>query len=244
MLIPAASPAGLAAQSEETDLLAQAASDSSQTNTAASAPADQAVETWVLVLDTTQLYNDAGQAVGSASAGEWYRVVSQDGDWVLAYAESASPDAAVWMLLGPTVALQTFPVVARTVPVAPYLAKSPEYGINIFVWDQPRTTARDLDKLAGAGFTWQKTLFQWKFMEPVKGQIQWTEAERVVKASNDRGIKVLARLDFQPNWSRADGATNGPPDDYQDYANFVYAFVDHFKPGGKQRCRRRGRNLE
>jgi polysaccharide biosynthesis protein PslG len=117
------------------------------------------------------------------------------------------------------------------VPVAPYRSASPEYGMNVFIWDQPRTTNRDLGKVAGAGFTWQKTLFQWKFIEPVKGQPQWAESERVVKASNAQGIKVLARLDFQPNWARADGAFNGPPDDYQDYANFVFALVNHFKPG-------------
>lgn len=121
---------------------------------------------------------------------------------------------------------------APAVPIAPYRASSPEYGMNIFIWDQQRTTSRDLSKVSGASFTWQKTLFQWKFMEPVKGQIQWTEAERVVKASNAQGIKVIARLDFQPDWSRADKVTNGPPDDYADYGRFVYEFANHFKAGG------------
>jgi len=37
--------------------------------------------------------------------------------------------------------------------------------------------------------------------------------------------KIIARLDFQPTWARADGAMNGPPDNYQDYADFVSAFV-------------------
>jgi len=230
LLIPAASlPAGLAAQSgQDPEVIAQSATDSAATTDAS---ADQAVEIWAQILDSTQIYSQSDELLGLANAGEWYRVVKQDGEWILAYMEGSSPEAAVWLQLGPTVALQSFPVVARTVPISPYKANSPEYGMNIFVWDQPRTTNRDLDKVAGATFGWQKTLFQWKFMEPVKGQVQWSEAERVVKASNARGIKVLARLDFQPNWSRADGATNGPPDDYADYANFVYAFVDHFKPG-------------
>ncbi len=121
--------------------------------------------------------------------------------------------------------------VAGPMPLAPYRATSPEYGMSIFVWAAPRTTARDLDKLTAASFEWQKTLFQWKDIEPRKGMFDWTEAERVVKASNDVGIRVIARLDLQPGWARADRAPNGPPDRYDDFADFVYALVDHFKPG-------------
>jgi hypothetical protein len=168
----------------------------------------------------------------TASPGEWYRVLQEDAGWVLGYWEGDSPASAVWMEVGEWLALETFPAaVARTVPISPYLARSPEYGMNVFIWDQPRTTNRDLGKVAAAGFTWQKTLFSWKYIEPVKGQPQWSESERVVKASNAQGIKVIARVDMPPDWARADGAANGPPDDYQDYANFIYALVDHFKPG-------------
>ncbi len=41
-------------------------------------------------------------------------------------------------------------------------------------------------------------------------------------------MKILARLDQQPDWSRAAKAPNGPPDDYQDFANFVTAFVTRY----------------
>jgi len=116
-------------------------------------------------------------------------------------------------------------------PVLNPRAKSPEYGMNIFVWGQPATTDRDLAKLTDMGFGWQKTLFQWRMLEPRKGVFNWAEAERVVQASNAAGVKIIARVDFQPDWARADGAHNGPPDRYEDYANFVYALVDHFKPG-------------
>ena len=39
---------------------------------------------------------------------------------------------------------------------ATYRAKSPEYGMNVFVWGNPSTTDRDLGRLRYAGFTWQK----------------------------------------------------------------------------------------
>ena len=51
------------------------------------------------------------------------------------------------------------------------------------------------------------------------------KADRVVKASAANGIKIIARIDFQPDWARKDLAKNGPPDNYQDYADFVAAFA-------------------
>ncbi len=109
-----------------------------------------------------------------------------------------------------------------------YRANSPEYGMNIFIWGNPGTTDRDLGKLRNAGFTWQKSLFQWRDIEPVKRQFDWTESDRVVAASKRAGVKIIARLDFQPSWARADGAHNGPPDNYQDYADFVTALARRY----------------
>src|SRR4051794_21828696 len=64
----------------------------------------------------------------------------------------------------------------------PERAKSPEYGMNVFVWGNTKTTDRDLKKLSDAGFGWQKTLFQWPFIEPQqKGQFDWEEADRIGK---------------------------------------------------------------
>jgi polysaccharide biosynthesis protein PslG len=114
----------------------------------------------------------------------------------------------------------------------PFQTASPEYGASVFLWGFAPTTQRDLAKLNDAGLTWQKTLFQWRYIEPQRGRYDWAEAERIVKASNARGIDVIARLDLQPAWSRADATlANSPPDDMQDWGNFVYAFVDHFRAG-------------
>lgn len=114
---------------------------------------------------------------------------------------------------------------------APLRVSGPQYGMHLFIWDSPATSARDLQKVLDVGFTWQKTLFQWRLIEPEKGVYNWAEAERVVQRSNAVGVKVLARVDFQPAWARADGARNGPPDRYADFADFIYALADHFRRG-------------
>lgn len=117
---------------------------------------------------------------------------------------------------------------SRDPATAPERAKSPEYGMNVFVWGNAATTDRDLKRLTDAGFGWQKTLFQWRYIEPQRGKFDWDEADRIVKASAANNVRILARLDFQPDWSRSDKVFNGPPDNYQDFANFVSAFVKRY----------------
>ncbi|HZK66634.1 MAG TPA: hypothetical protein VFD42_03710, partial [Chloroflexota bacterium] len=113
-----------------------------------------------------------------------------------------------------------------------YRAQSPEYGVIPFLIGSKNTTQRDLEKMLDAGFGWQKSLFQWYWIEHAgKGQFNWVDTDRVVQASNALGIKVIARMDFPPDWARADKSHNGPPDSYQDYADFVYATVDRYKTG-------------
>jgi hypothetical protein len=115
---------------------------------------------------------------------------------------------------------------------APAPVPSPDYGLSMFLWNQPATTTRDLTIASGANFHWQKTLFEWRSIEGAgKGVYNWTEADRVVKASNVAGVKIIARIDFEPMWSRKDQANNGPPDNYQDYADFITAFAGRYKPG-------------
>jgi hypothetical protein len=108
----------------------------------------------------------------------------------------------------------------------PYRAASPEYGLSVFLYDQPATSGRDLSQVQALGFGWVKALFRWTDIEhDYKGAFDWTESDRVVQAANAAGLKIVARLDFQPWWARADQVRNGPPDNYQDFADFVYAFV-------------------
>ena len=116
------------------------------------------------------------------------------------------------------------PLVPSTVASAagPYRAASPEYGMSAFVFGNPSTTDRDLKQISSLGFRWQKSLFRWRDIEGAcKGCFYWAEADRVVQASNAAGLKIIARIDYQPAWSRLDGTYNGPPDNYQDLADFV-----------------------
>lgn len=120
---------------------------------------------------------------------------------------------------------------SRPLPPPPPVP-SPDFGLSMFLWGQPATTERDLKIASSANFHWQKTLFQWRTIEGAgKGVYDWSEADRVVKASRMNGIRIIARIDFQPDWARKDGARNGPPDNYQDYADFISAFATRYRQG-------------
>ena len=135
---------------------------------------------------------------------------------------------SVLLALGSGQLAPSMPAVASQ--AGDYRAASPEYGMSVFLYGNADTTTRDLEKLQTLGFGWQKSLFSWRDLEgECKGCFTWDEADRIVLASAEAGLKIMARLDFQPGWARADGAANGPPDRYQDFADFVRAFVDRYK---------------
>jgi hypothetical protein len=128
--------------------------------------------------------------------------------------------------LGPALATQ------EPIRTAAYRANSPEYGLSAFLYIHPDTTDRDLKKITDLKFGWVKLLFRWRDIEGArKGRFDWAESDRVVHATRAAGLRIIARLDFQPEWARRDEAHNGPPGDYSNYADFVRTFVSRYKQG-------------
>jgi hypothetical protein len=167
---------------------------------------------------------DPAAATAGAPAGDPAPAVAS------APAAPASPAATTAPPGGP---VATTP--GRYVRLGAYQSASPEYGMNVFIWGEANTTQRDLDMLRELGFTWQKTLFQWRGIEyRGKGQYDWGEADRVVQASTAAGIKVLARIDFPPEWSysqRPCPANECIPDRFEDYADFIRVFTTRYGTG-------------
>ena len=110
---------------------------------------------------------------------------------------------------------------------------SPEYGMQVFVWWKPETARRDLNLVRDMGFTWVKQQFAWRDIEgAAKGHFSWELADEVVRRVNNRGLKLLARIDRQPFWAQAPGAEpleNAPPADVRDFADFCFAIADRYR---------------
>jgi len=107
---------------------------------------------------------------------------------------------------------------------------SPEYGMQAFLWWRPEVASRDLQMIRAAGFTWVKQDFAWREIEGAgKGKFDWSRTDRIVSDCNAERLDILARLDRQPYWTRSDRAANGPPNNYQDFADFAFALASRYK---------------
>ncbi|NLT74428.1 MAG: cellulase family glycosylhydrolase [Chloroflexi bacterium] len=118
------------------------------------------------------------------------------------------------------------------------------YGINTFLEQEAELekVERSLRMIADAGFAWIRQEFPWEDIEiSAKGDYwdhrwdrnAWEKYDRIVELARAHGLEIIARLDNPPAWSRsvgnAAGWTLAPPDDYQDYGDYVYAVVSRYR---------------
>ncbi|MGH2522816.1 MAG: cellulase family glycosylhydrolase [Anaerolineales bacterium] len=111
--------------------------------------------------------------------------------------------------------------------------QSPEYGIQAFLWwDVDNKTAwRDADLVKDLGFGWIKQQFGWRDISGSRGGYDWFRTDGVVRIAEERGLKLLVRLDHQPQWAQADPSifvNNGPPADPAYFGEFCAALATRF----------------
>ncbi len=112
----------------------------------------------------------------------------------------------------------------------PWRMNSPEYGMQAFLWWRPETAHRDLGLIRDAGFTWVKQVFPWREIEGAgKGHFDWNRPDRIVAQVEEFGLNLVARIDSQPAWAGGGFPENGPPDNLQDLADFLYAMASRYK---------------
>jgi hypothetical protein len=123
----------------------------------------------------------------------------------------------------PTVA--PTPTRPRSIPMS-----SPDYGMQVFLYWRKETADRDLQLVKEAGFRWVKQEFAWRDIEGAGRRIfDWTKTDRVMDQIDSYGLHVIARVGAQPEWAGGDYPEIGPPDDYQDFANFLTALATRYK---------------
>lgn len=110
---------------------------------------------------------------------------------------------------------------------------NPKMGVHTRLTDEVEEwkIQRTLALVREMGAPWVVEYFPWGYIEPAKGQFDWQHADMVVDHAVNQGLTVIARIDFVPEWARPKGTTFRYLDEehYQDYGDFVYAFVEHFK---------------
>ncbi len=142
-------------------------------------------------------------------------------------------------LFGPLGQQTPAPVVEASTTTLPYTNVNP-YGANTFLSKEVESWKREktVTMMADAGLGWMKQQFPWSEIEPKQGrfwddkynQNSWDKYDRIVDLAEKNGIRVIARLDNTPDWARGPNTTpQTPPTDPDRFADFVVAFINHYK---------------
>jgi hypothetical protein len=118
------------------------------------------------------------------------------------------------------------------------------YGMNTFLQleAEEANVERQLALLHAAGFGWIRQSFPWEDIEVQgKGDFEdrrtephksaWLKYDRIVDLAAAHDIRILARLDNPPAWSREAGDAPGtlaPPDDFGDFGDFGAAVAGRY----------------
>ena len=107
---------------------------------------------------------------------------------------------------------------------------SPDYGVQAFLFWQEEVADRDLRLIEEAGFRWVKQEFAWREIEGAgKGQFDWSKADRLVEQIDARGLHIIARVGVQPAWAGGNYPEVSPPEDMQDFADFLTALATRYR---------------
>ncbi|MGC8787668.1 MAG: cellulase family glycosylhydrolase [Anaerolineae bacterium] len=166
---------------------------------------------------------------------------------IQAYLHSVTGEEDAWEQIkgfGRLVVLQLANPPLNLEPYAPiaYTGVNP-FGVNTFLEQEvePEKVELALRMIREAGFHWIRQEFPWEdieqsgrgdFWDHKWNKSAWEKYDRIVALANQYGLQIIARLDNPPAWSRADGDARGtlaPPDDFEDFGNFVYTLVSRYK---------------
>ena len=119
------------------------------------------------------------------------------------------------------------------------------FGVNVFLEQEPDPAVREraVRMARAAGFHWLRQEFPWEDIEiHGKGDFQdrrhepyrsaWEKYDHIVDLAEKYDMELIVRVSNPPAWSRAQGNEVGsyaPPDNYQDFADFVYTLVSRYK---------------
>lgn len=113
---------------------------------------------------------------------------------------------------------------------SPVTMTSPDYGMQAFLFWQDEIADRDLKLIEDAGFRWVKQEFAWREIEPVnKGDFDWSRTDRIMDQIDAHNLKVIIRLGVQPEWAGGGFPEIGPPNNPQDFTDYVAAVANRYK---------------
>jgi hypothetical protein len=125
------------------------------------------------------------------------------------------------------------PIIVTLGPPQKVVTINPKIGVHTRLTDEVEEwkIKRTLQMVREMGAPWIVEYFPWGYYEPKKGVYNWAHPDIVVKHALNQGLTVIARLGFVPKWARPKDSVVSylDPEHYDDFGDFVYAFVEHYR---------------
>jgi len=133
----------------------------------------------------------------------------------------------LWFVIRPA------PIIVTLGPPQKVVTINPKMGVHTRLTDEVEEwkIKRTLQMVREMGAPWIVEYFPWGYYEPKKGVYSWAHPDTVVKHALNQGLTVIARLGFVPKWARPKDSIFSylDPEHYDDFGDFVYAFVEHYR---------------
>jgi hypothetical protein len=118
-------------------------------------------------------------------------------------------------------------------PPQQVITTNPIVGVHTRLTDEVEEwkIQRTLRMVREMGAPWIVEYFPWPYIEPSKGNYNWSHADAVVKHAENQSVTVIARLGWVPGWAREKETTftHLDAEHYDDFAEFVAAFVERYR---------------
>ncbi len=115
--------------------------------------------------------------------------------------------------------------------IRPWPAGKFGYGVQVHGNATVGDPAQVMDAVRNQlGMNWVKMQMQWWLIHPSPDAGQWFFYDAVVEEANKKGLNLMISVVGAPEWTRATGDREGPPDDYNEYAKFLTELINRY-PG-------------
>ncbi len=101
------------------------------------------------------------------------------------------------------------------------------YGIQVHLPGQNQSQVAS--QITELRMQWVKQQIEWKVYETSQGNIDWGALDQMVNTLDSIGVRILFSVVKAPAWARDSNVEDGPPADFQTYANFVGALAQRYR---------------
>lgn len=109
------------------------------------------------------------------------------------------------------------------------------YGIQAFLWWDGGHAGLHLDWVRIMNFNHVKQTFAWRSLEPMPGQWDFSQSDRIVDEIERRDLNLVARLGQVPAWAAPETVrdlesdkTDTPPNDLDTWENYCRTVADRY----------------